>query len=255
MFELTQAAVAVRQRTLLHPFDGQFLPGRFYGLLGHNGSGKSTLIRLLARELAPSQGTLRCQGRALVDWSVRDFARQVAYLPQHTPALDDHTRVRDLVALGRYPWCGLLGRLQPHDHALIDQALADTQMQDDADRTVASLSGGERQRAWLAVLLAQQSPFLLMDEPLAALDIAHQVDVMALVQRLVRERGLGVVMVIHDINLAARYCDELLALRQGRLVFQGSPQDLMTPAQLEAIYGVRMQVLPHPGHAVPVAFV
>lgn len=255
MFELTQAEYVVRQRTLLHPFDGQFLPGRFYGLLGHNGSGKSTLIKLLARELVASSGTIHCNGQPLAALGIRDFARQVGYLPQHPPALDDATTVLDLVALGRYPWRGALGRLQAQDHELIAQALAATHMQDHAQRVVSTLSGGERQRAWLAVLLAQQSPFLLLDEPLAALDIAHQIEVMTLVERLVRERNLGVVMVIHDLNLAARHCDELLALRQGRVVFRGSPQELMSPQQLHAIYGVDMQVIEHPHSDALVAFV
>jgi len=124
-----------------------------------------------------------------------------------------------------------------------------------ADRLVDTLSGGERQRVWLAMLVAQDARLLLLDEPISALDVAHQVEVLALVQRLSRERGLGVVVVLHDVNMAARFCDEILALRAGRLIARGTPGEMMTPRQLQAIYGVAMEVIPHPITGQPVSFV
>ena len=127
-------------------------------------------------------------------------------------------------------------------------------MQSYADQFVDTLSGGERSRVWLAMLLVQQSRFLLLDEPLAALDIAHQVEVMQLIQRLVKQLNLGVIIVIHDINLAARFCDELIALQSGKLLMQGTPQEIMTPQALEQIYHIDLQVLSHPVDQIPVAF-
>lgn len=254
MLETRAASFAVNGRCLLHPLDLGFEEGRVHGLIGHNGSGKSTLLKLLARQQAASQGALHLDGTPLSAWGHRAFARQVAYLPQQLPAAEALTG-RELVGFGRYPWHGLLGRHGHEDEAAIDRALALTHTEAFADRQVDTLSGGERQRVWLAMLLAQQSRFLLLDEPLAALDIAHQVEVLALIRRLCRELGLGVIIVLHDINMAARYCDRLVALHGGRLLAQGTPEEMMNSETLQAIYGIPMHVMPHPTgeHAVAIA--
>lgn len=224
-----------------------------YGLIGHNGSGKSTLLKLLTRQQPPTGGTVLLEGKPLSDYSARAFAREVAYLPQHLPPATALT-ARELVAMGRYAWSGLLGRGGAEDRAAIDEAFELTHTAPFAGRMVDTLSGGERSRIWLAMCLAQKSRFLLLDEPLAALDIAHQIEVMALVKTLSQRLGLGVVIVIHDINLAAQYCDELVALKQGRLLRQGTPAEIMSAPVLEEIYSVRMQIVPHPddGRAVAV---
>ncbi len=174
----------------------------------------------------------------------------MAYLPQQLPAAEGMT-VRELVALGRYPWHGALGRFSAADREHVHQAIELVGLEGLADRLVDSLSGGERQRAWLAMTMAQDSLCLLLDEPTSALDIAHQVEVLALVQRLSRQRGLTVIAVLHDINMAARYCDHLAALRGGRLIAEGPPSALMCGEVLERIYGI----LPHPGGGAPVSFV
>ncbi|MFP4138363.1 MAG: ATP-binding cassette domain-containing protein [Halomonas sp.] len=254
MIETRAASFAVNGQCLLHPLDLAFGEGRVHGLIGHNGSGKSTLLKLLARQQPASQGELHLDGRPLSAWGYRAFARRVAYLPQHLPAAENLTG-RELVGFGRYPWHGLLGRHGREDEAAIDRALALTHTEAFADRQVDTLSGGERQRVWLAMLLAQQSRFLLLDEPLAALDIAHQVEVLALIRRLCRELGLGVIIVLHDINMAARYCDHLVALHGGRLLAQGTPEEMMNGETLQAIYGIPMHVMTHPGggHRVAIA--
>lgn len=254
MFQLEGVTFSVPQRTLLQPLDLTLDEGRMIGLIGHNGSGKSTLIKLLARQQAPSAGRLLLDGRPLDEWADRDFARQVAYLPQQLPAAENLT-VRELVGFGRYPWHGLLGRFGGSDRQQVDRAMQLTDVSAFAERMVDSLSGGERQRVWLAMLLAQDTRYLLLDEPTSALDIAHQVDVLALVQQLSQELGLGIIVVLHDINMAARYCDHLLALHSGRLLMQGSPGELMTDLHLESIYGVPMTVMPHPHQPVPFAVV
>ncbi|WP_040639413.1 ATP-binding cassette domain-containing protein [Microvirga lotononidis] len=254
LFELRDVSFAIPERTLLHPLS-LTLPGRrVIGLIGHNGSGKSTLIKLLARQQPASGGTLSFEGRALSDWGERPFARRVAYLPQQTPPASGML-VRELVALGRYPWHGPLGRVSAADRQKVREAMALADVEPFADRLVETLSGGERQRVWLAMLVAQDAQFLLLDEPISALDVTHQVEVLALVRRLSHERGLGVVVVLHDINMAARFCDEILALKAGRLIARGTPVEIMTPPRLQSIYGIAMDVIPHPFNGEPVSFV
>lgn len=252
MFQLSHAEFAVASRTLLHDVSLELGTDKVYGLIGHNGSGKSTLLKLLTRQYRPSRGTVRLNGKPLDDYPARAFAKEVAYLPQHLPAATA-LKARELVAMGRYAWHGLLGHTTDEDRAAVERALTLTHTAAFAEQVVDTLSGGERSRVWLAMCLAQQSRFLLLDEPLAALDIAHQIDVMALVRRLSRDLGLGVVIVIHDINLAAQYCDELVALKQGRLLKTGRPGDIMTAAVLKDIYSVDMNIIAHPDSGRPVA--
>ncbi|WP_110651171.1 ATP-binding cassette domain-containing protein [Salinicola peritrichatus] len=252
MFEVQSASFEIAGQTLLSPIDFTFGEGRIYGLIGHNGSGKSTLLKLLAQQQPVSHGSIRLDGRPLEQWKPREFARHVAYLPQHLPSAENLT-CRELIGFGRYPWHGLLGRLNRHDHQQIERAIALTHTEAFADRLVDTLSGGERQRVWLAMLLAQGSRYLLLDEPLAALDIAHQVEVLALVRKLCHELGLGVIIVLHDVNMAARYCDHLVALHSGRLLAEGPPASMMSDTTLEAIYGIPMRVMNHPADECPIA--
>lgn len=254
MFELQAATFAVQGRTLLHPTSLEFEAGKVHGLIGHNGSGKSTLLKLLAQQQPVSGGRVCFNGRALSDWGRRAFAREVAYLPQHLPSAESLT-CRELIGFGRYPWKGLLGRSSRDDAEHIERAMALTHTEAFADRLVDTLSGGERTRVWLAMLLAQGSRLLLLDEPLAALDIAHQVEVMSLVRTLTHELGLGVIIVLHDINMASRYCDHLVALHSGKVIAEGGPDKLMHSDLLENIYGIPMQVMPHPGGQHQVALV
>jgi iron-chelate-transporting ATPase len=254
LFALDAVSFAVPGRVLLEPLTLTLPARRVVGLIGHNGSGKSTLLKILARQHPASAGLVRFEGRALGDWGDRAFARKVAYLPQQTPPASGML-VRELVAFGRYPWHGALGRFVKIDQAKVTEAMALTDVEVFADRLVDTLSGGERQRVWLAMLVAQDAECLLLDEPISALDVSHQVEVLSLVHRLASERGLGVVVVLHDVNMAARFCDEIIALHSGRLIARGTPDDLMTPEQLEAVYGVSMGVMPHPDTARPLAFI
>lgn len=252
MFQIQNAAFAVPGRTLLHGINATFSSNKVYGLIGHNGSGKSTLLKLLTRQHRPASGQILLGGRDIYGFSAREYAKETAYLPQHLPAATALT-ARELVSMGRYAWGGLLGRAGDADRQAVDRAFQLTHTEKFAGQIVDTLSGGERSRIWLAMCLAQQSRFLLLDEPLAALDIAHQIEVMALVQKLSRDLGLGVVIVIHDINLAAQYCDELVALKQGRLLLSGRPSEIMTADVLKDIYSVEMNIIPHPASGRPVA--
>lgn len=252
MFRLDDAGYALPGKVLLHPTRLRFDAAGVCGLIGHNGSGKSTLLKLLAGQLVATSGEVSFDGRAVPRWNRRRFAREVAYLPQHLPA-SEHLTAAELIGFGRYPWQGLLGRDSARDRQEVERAIALTQTQAHRDQRVDTLSGGERQRVWLAMLLAQNSRFLLLDEPLAALDVAHQIEMLELVHRLSRELGLGIVLVLHDVNLAARYCDRLVALRGGRAIVAGPPEAIMTPDCLRRIYGVEMSVFRHPVLGTPVA--
>lgn len=253
MFIVQNASFRLADRPILHPISLTFESGRVYGLIGHNGSGKSTLIKLLARQQPLSSGSILFDQHPLDYWSVRAFAKHVAYLPQHLPATTQLT-AKELIAMGRYAWNGLFGRQTAQDKQAIARAISLTDTHQFVDQCVDVLSGGERSRICLAMLLAQQSRFLLLDEPLAALDIAHQVEVMALVHRLSRELDLGVIIVIHDINLAARYCDQLIALHSGHLLAQGDAYQIVNTASLKAIYGIELNVISHPDTQRPVSF-
>lgn len=254
LFQLSETTFTVPGRTLLHPISTTFSAGRMTALIGHNGSGKSTLLKLLARQQAPSSGVVAMGERPLPAWGAREFARKVAYLPQQLPAADGMT-VAELVALGRYPWHGVLGRLGDDDHTAIREAMAMTDVTGMADELVAHLSGGERQRCWLAMLVAQRAECLLLDEPTSALDIGHQLEVLRLLRHLTDAHGLAVIVVLHDINLAARFCDDIVALRDGRHFTTGTPATLMRSDTLEAVYGVPMATMQHPtdGHRMAVA--
>ncbi|AFK57600.1 ABC transporter ATP-binding protein [Tistrella mobilis] len=210
-------------------------------LIGHNGSGKSTLLDILSGQTAPTTGRVRFAGRPLDRWPARDLARHLALLPQATPAAPG-LLVHELVALGRFPWHGALGRFSAADRRAVDEAIALTGIGGFADRQVDTLSGGERQRVWVAMMIAQDASCWLLDEPTSALDIAHQAEVLGLIRDLARTRGFAAVLVLHDINMAADHADRIVALHSGRVIADDIPARIMTPAQLRAIYGIEMEV-------------
>lgn len=254
LFALEDVTYSVGNRRLLEPLALALPAGRVIGLIGHNGSGKSTLVKLLARQQPVSSGTIRFEGKDLKEWRDRPFARKVAYLPQTTPSASGML-VKEVVALGRYPWHGALGRFGQINRDKVDDAMTLTDIVPLADRLVETLSGGERQRVWLAMLVAQDAECLLLDEPISALDVAHQMEVLSLVHRLSKDKGLGVVVVLHDVNMAARFCDEIIALHSGRLIARGVPAEIMTPDDLEAIYGLSMGVISAPESQHLISFV
>lgn len=254
MFDLTDVAVRHGARTVLQVDRLTIARDAFTVVLGHNGSGKSTLMGLLARQQAPTRGTLMLDGWPLRDYSQRDLARTVAFLPQRLPEVPGLT-VRELVRLGRFPWRGALGRWRAEDEAAVVSAMDRTGVAAFAHTLVDHLSGGERQRAWIAMLLAQDAPILMLDEPISALDLAHQVEVLGLLRRLNREAGCGVVVILHDVNLAAAHADRIVALKDGRIAFDGGAAELLRPDVLSGLYGLDITLVPHPSRPVPVAVV
>ncbi|WP_413478499.1 ABC transporter ATP-binding protein [Vibrio hibernica] len=251
MFQLTDVAFSAQDKTILNPTTIGFERGKVTSLLGHNGSGKSTLIKMLARQQVATQGEILVGGSKLSDLSAKEFALKVSYLPQHPPVTDG-VKVRELVRFGRYPWKGLFGRYSTQDEVFIDQAIEQVGLTHMQDRFVATLSGGERQRAWVAMLLAQKSECILLDEPTSALDVAHQYELLALIRELNQSLGMTVIMVLHDINMAARFSDHMVALHSGKVLASGSPQELMQQDVLHSIYGIPLDLFIHPetGHSI-----
>lgn len=254
LYDLTGVAYDLPTRRIIEPLTLSLSAARVYAILGPNGSGKSSLIKLLARQRRPSAGRIAFQGRDLHSFTQRDLARSIAYLPQFTPGAQGMT-VRELTSLGRFPWHGAFGTFSEEDRAHVDAALRRLSLERMQDRLVDELSGGERQRVWLAMMLAQRPRCLLLDEPTSALDIAHQIDLLKVVREISGSEALSVVIVIHDINMAARFCDEILALRDGRLVVKGRPDDIMNADVLQDLYGLRMGILANPATGEPMSYV
>ncbi|GGL35988.1 ABC transporter ATP-binding protein [Phycicoccus endophyticus] len=250
-------ALAVHDVTLAYDsatvFEGlsvSVAEGEVTTLVGANGSGKSTLLRAFGRLLTPRAGSVSLRGRPLRELRTREVARQLAILPQK-PVTPAATTVRDLVSRGRHPHQSLLRPWSAADAEAVDAALAATRLTDIADRDAAALSGGQLQRAWIALVLAQQAPVVLLDEPTTFLDLAHQVDLLRLVRAVNAERGTTVVMVLHDLTLAARYSDRLVVLGEGRVVADGRPWDVLTPETLRSAFGLDALVVPDPASGTP----
>ncbi|AVP58497.1 ABC transporter ATP-binding protein [Pulveribacter suum] len=228
------AAVHIVQDIHLHVRAGELV-----GLLGPNGSGKSTLLRMIWRTLRPSAGRVLRGGRDVWQASARDNARHMAVLAQEG-ALEFDLCVRDVVLMGRTPHHKAFARDSAEDYAIAAQALAQVDAAHLAGRRLATLSGGERQRVLMARALAQQAPLLLLDEPTNHLDVRHQFELMNLVRRL----GLTTLAALHELQLAAHYCDRLYLLQGGRLAAQGTPAEVLTPGHIASVYGVRALVTP-----------
>jgi ABC-type cobalamin/Fe3+-siderophores transport system ATPase subunit len=243
-------AVAYGQRRVLDQLTLPIPDGSITAIVGPNGCGKSTLLRALARVLAPTAGAVLLDGAPIHRMPTRDVARLVGLLPQSALTPEDLT-VEELVRLGRHPHRGAFGGWRAEDREAVEDALAATSTVELRDRRVDELSGGQRQRAWIAMVLAQRTPVLLLDEPTTFLDLAYRLEVLELLRRLNEERGVTVVMVLHDLNEACRYADHLVALRDGALVDAGPPPEVVDPELVERVFGVRCAVTPDPVTATP----
>jgi len=219
--------------------------GQFIGLVGPNGSGKSTLVRALSRVLRPISGRALLDAVDVYEMSARELARRLAVVAQdYTVAFD--FAVRDVVLMGRAPHLSRFGVERPQDYKIAEEAMGLTHTLVFADRPITSLSGGERQRCMIARALAQQPSVLLLDEPTAHLDINHQIEILDLARRLTTERGLATIVVLHDLNLASQYCDQLVLVSQGKVVAEGRPHEVVTEARIRVAYGTDVHVRRHP---------
>ncbi|UJJ29995.1 heme ABC transporter ATP-binding protein [Halopseudomonas maritima] len=243
-------ALAYDRQRIIQDLDLQLPAGKISVIIGPNGCGKSTLLRALAGLLKPQAGQVLLDGRALARHGARELAKRLGLLPQSSSA-PAGISVADLVARGRFPHQGLLRQWSAEDAAAVSEALRLTDLTTLAERPVAQLSGGQRQRVWLALVLAQQPQLLLLDEPTTYLDIAHQYDVLELCRRLNREAGRTLVLVLHDLNQAARYADHMVAMQQGRVVAAGTPAQVLQPALIRRVFGIDALVVPDPVTGTP----
>ncbi|MEM8925146.1 MAG: ABC transporter ATP-binding protein [Actinomycetota bacterium] len=230
---------------ILHGIEVEAMAGKITALVGPNGSGKSTLLRVCANLLDPEAGSVVVAGEDISSMSTRDVATRLALLPQG-PVTPPYLTVRDLVAQGRFAHVGPLGMLRRRDHEAVDNAVALVGLESMINRDVDTLSGGERQRAWLALSLAQETPVLALDEPTTFLDIGHQWEVLELVRTLNTDRGLTVLMVLHDLNHAASFSDHLIVLDEGRVVADGDPWSILTTDLLREVFGIEASIVPDP---------
>lgn len=236
-------------RTVLQGVHLELPPGQLAVLLGPNGAGKTTLVRVITGVLRPQRGRVLWQNIELHALSERRRARLVAVVPQNT-LLPPGFTVYQTVLMGRTPYLNWLGRPRTQDHQAVHQALERTRLLPLAHRSVQHLSGGERQRVLLARALAQATPFLILDEPIAYLDLKYQLAILELLHQLAHDEGKAVLAVLHDLNLAARFADQVVLLHQGRVYAQGRPDEVLRPSILQRVYGVRVQVFQWQGRPV-----
>ncbi|MEV6971433.1 ABC transporter ATP-binding protein [Hamadaea sp. NPDC051192] len=238
-------------RTVVSDLDVTVLDGKVTAIVGANACGKSTLLRGLARLLKPQNGAVYLDGRSVAELSTLDVAKVLGLLPQ-TPVAPDGITVADLVSRGRYPHQGWFRRWTGTDHDAVAQALAATGTADLMDRPLRQLSGGQRQRVWVAMALAQDTDLLLLDEPTTYLDINHQVELLRLLRTLNAESGKTIVVVLHDLNLACRFCDHVIAMLDGSIVAEGAPADVVTAELVEKVFGLPCTIIADPIAGTPI---
>ena len=243
--------LAYGDRTIVSALDLVVPSGRITAIIGANGCGKSTLLRALSRLIAPRAGQVVLDGKTLHSRGSKEVARMLGLLPQG-PVAPEGIAVADLVGRGRHPHQRPLARWSTRDYEVVAEALEATGTSDLADRPMDELSGGQRQRVWIAMALAQEADILLLDEPTTFLDVAHQIEVLDLLTDLNRERGTTIVMVLHDMNLAARYADHLFALRDGRIVADGAPRDILTRELIGEVFDLDAVVIDDPVSGAPI---
>ena len=238
-------SVGYGERTVLDTLNVDIKRGAVTSIVGPNGCGKSTLLRTMSRLLNPTKGEIVLDGKSIHDIPTRKLATQLGLLPQ-TPIAPDGIVVADLVGRGRTPHQGILGRWSQQDYDIVAEALETTGISDLAERSIDELSGGQRQRVWIAMALAQRTETLLLDEPTTYLDVKHQLDVLDLLTELNRDRGTTIVMVLHDLNLAARYSDELVAVSGGKVFAHGHPREVITKENVKSVIGLDSVIITDP---------
>ncbi|MBL4828937.1 MAG: Fe(3+) dicitrate ABC transporter ATP-binding protein FecE [Aliivibrio sp.] len=239
-------SVGYNGKTIVKNINLSIPDGKIVALLGPNGCGKSTLLKAMARILSPQDGEVHWQGKNLYKLPSTYLATQLALLPQTQP-IPEGIKVKDLVAYGRSPYTGFWGRLTLEDNNIIQDVMLKVGITELEDQFVSELSGGQRQRVWLAMTLAQDTSYLLLDEPTTYMDLSHQVELMTLFKTL-NNAGKTIVTVLHDINQAARYCDYLIVMKEGEIITQGEPETVLSQSLLKSVFSLNAQI-----HRDPIA--
>ncbi|WP_166237759.1 ABC transporter ATP-binding protein [Paenibacillus turpanensis] len=245
-----QLDISYGDRLIVEDLNFSIPTGKITALVGSNGSGKSTILKTLARILKPAGGNVFLDGKCIHKQSTKEVAKQLAILPQN-PTAPDGLTVSELIGYGRFPHQKGFGSLSKEDKDVIQWAIEVTGMTDFCDRPVDQLSGGQRQRAWIAMALAQQTDILFLDEPTTYLDMAHQLEVLKLLEKLNAEEGRTIIMVVHDLNHATRFAQHMVAIKSGRVISEGEPAEVVTEDVLREVFGIEADIIPDPRTGVP----
>lgn len=246
----SQLNISYDDRLIVQNLNIEIPHGKITALVGSNGSGKSTILKTMARIMSPAAGQVLLDGKSIHKQSTKDVAKQLAILPQN-PTAPDGLTVSELVSYGRFPYQKGFGSMTKEDRSVVRWAIEATGMNDFADRPVDQLSGGQRQRAWIAMALAQETDILFLDEPTTFLDMAHQLEVLHLLQKLNEENKRTIVMVVHDLNHASRYAHHMIAINKGTVMGEGTPEEVMTPAIFRDVFNIEADIVYDPRTGVP----
>ena len=229
--------LSYQKKIIIDSLDISFLKNHISVIIGPNGCGKSTLLKGLGR-LLKHDGDILLNNKNILELSTKEIAKQLAFLPQDSISPEDST-VREVVALGRYPYQGIFQKKTEADEEIIDNVLNETGLKSIANENIQTLSGGQKQRVWIAMALCQQTQVILLDEPTTYLDLGHQLEILNLLKELNIKKGITIIMVLHDLNLAARFSDYMIAMKSGAVIYQGKPNDVMTPEILADLFGIK----------------
>ena len=240
--EINNLQVGYDQTIVIPKMNLAIPKGKITMIIGSNGCGKSTLLKSIARIVKPTKGEIKLEGKLLKEMAPKEIARQMAVLSQN-PIIPSKITVQELVAFGRYPYQKAFRTMTKEDHDIITWAMEETGVLELKDRDVARLSGGQRQRVWIAMTLAQKTDILVLDEPTTYLDMAHQLEVLTLLKELNLKNKTTIVIVIHELNLAAKFADHLIGMKKGELIFEGEPMRVLTKENLKELYGIDAKIV------------
>ncbi len=235
--EVKDLDVAYEQKYIIKNMNLEIPKGKITMIIGSNGCGKSTLLKTIARIITPKKGEIELDGVSLKAQAPKEIAKKMAVLPQ-SPIVPSGLLVKELVSYGRFPYQSAMGGLKEKDIEMVNWAMKVTGIAEFSERSVDSLSGGQRQRAWIAMALAQETEILVLDEPTTYLDMAHQLEILMLLQKLNKEENRTIVMVLHELNNATKFADYLIGVKEGEVVFRGKPLDVITNENLSTLYGI-----------------
>lgn len=241
MLKVNNLSVGYDSQIVIENLSFNIKKGSINTIIGPNGCGKSTLFKTISRSKKSISGEILIEGKNINKIALKDLSKMISVLPQSPKAPEDYT-ARDLVNYGRQPYLNWLGRFSKKDHEIVDWAIGETKLQNLEHRYVSTLSGGERQRTWISMALAQQTEFIMLDEPTTYLDISHQFELLELVKKLNQTMGITILMILHDLNQAARYSDYILAIAEGKKYIEGSPEEVITEKVLKDVFNMKVKI-------------